>query len=205
MQILTLLPSTGCISSSQIISVAASTYHDTLATFSNYGTSSVDLAAPGVSIYSATKAGGYSYLNSASMAVPYVTGTAALLKARNPSISTPQMKSKILGSCDVLASLSGKVATGGRLNAAKALDVSIPTPTPTITPVPTVTHTPTPSPTPTFTPVPTVTRTPTPSPTPTFTPSPTQGRSLRAAFIKRYPVWFSQAGTSSSVRLLYSG
>ena len=162
--------------SSQIISVAASTYHDTLATFSNYGTSSVDLAAPGVSIYSTTKAGGYSYLNGTSMAVPYVTGTAALLKARNPSISTPQMKSKILGSCDVLASLSGKVATGGRLNAAKALDVSIPTPTPTITPVPTVTRTPTPSPTPTFTPVPTVTRTPTPSPTPTFTQIPTVTR-----------------------------
>ncbi len=164
--------------SSQIISVAASTYQDTLASFSNYGVSSVDIAAPGVSIYSTTKSGGYSYLNGTSMAVPYVTGTAALLKARNPSISTAQMKSKILGSCDVLASLSGKVATGGRLNAAKALDVTIPTPspTPTFTPVPTVTRTPTPSPSPTFTPVPTVTRTPTPSPTPTFTPVPTATR-----------------------------
>ncbi|HOJ97203.1 MAG TPA: S8 family serine peptidase [Methanospirillum sp.] len=164
--------------SSQIISVAASTYQDTLASFSNYGVSSVDIAAPGVSIYSTTKSGGYSYLNGTSMAVPYVTGTAALLKARNPSISTAQMKSKILGSCDVLASLSGKVATGGRLNAAKALDVTIPTPspTPTFTPVPTVTRTPTPSPSPTFTPVPTVTRTPTPSPSPTFTPVPTATR-----------------------------
>ncbi|HPP79045.1 S8 family peptidase, partial [Methanospirillum sp.] len=164
--------------SSQIISVAASTYQDTLASFSNYGVSSVDIAAPGVSIYSTTKSGGYSYLNGTSMAVPYVTGTAALLKARNPSISTAQMKSKILGSCDVLASLSGKVATGGRLNAAKALDVTIPapSPTPTFTPVPTVTRTPTPSPSPTFTPVPTVTRTPTPSPTPTFTPVPTATR-----------------------------
>jgi len=175
--------------SPQIISVAASTYQDTLASFSNYGINSVDLAAPGVSIYSTTKSGGYSYLNGTSMAVPYVTGTAALLKARNPSMTTSQIKSKILSSCDVLASLSGKVATGGRLNAAKALDVSPPTPTPsptvTFTPVPTVTRTPTPSPTVTFTPVPTVTRTPTPSPAPTFPPCGVYKRDIQSGFLRQ--------------------
>lgn len=158
--------------SSQIISVAASTSSDTLASFSNYGTSSVDLAAPGETIYSTTRAGGYSYLSGTSMAVPYVTGTAALLKTLNPSLTTAQIKSRILGSVDIIPALSGKVATGGRLNAAKALGISTPAPTPTYTPVPTVTRTP--EPTPTYTPVPTVTRTPVP--TPTDTPVPTVTR-----------------------------
>lgn len=175
--------------SSQIISVAASTYQDTLASFSNYGINSVDLAAPGVSISSTTKSRGYSYLNGTSMAVPYVTGTAALLKARNPSMTTSQLKSKILSSCDVLASLSGKISTGGRLNAAKALDVSPPTPTPsptmTFTPVPTVTRTPTPSPTVTFTPVPSVTRTPTPNPAPTFPPCGVYKRDIQSGFLRQ--------------------
>ncbi len=158
--------------SSQIISVAASTSSDTLASFSNYGTSSVDLAAPGETIYSTARAGGYSYLSGTSMAVPYVTGTAALLKTLNPSLTTAQIKSRILGSVDIIPALSGKVATGGRLNAAKALGISTPTPTPTYTPIPTVTRTP--EPTPTYTPVPTVTRTP--EPTPTYTPVPTVTR-----------------------------
>ena len=158
--------------SSQIISVAASTSSDTLASFSNYGTSSVDLAAPGETIYSTARAGGYSYLSGTSMAVPYVTGTAALLKTLNPSLTTAQIKSRILGSVDIIPALSGKVATGGRLNAAKALGISTPAPTPTYTPVPTVTRTP--EPTPTYTPVPTVTRTP--EPTPTYTPVPTVTR-----------------------------
>ena len=164
---------------SQIISVAASTSYDTLASFSNYGTSSVDLAAPGENIYSITKSGGYSYLNGTSMAVPYVTGTAALLKAVNPSLTTAQLKSKILGTVDVISDLSGKVSTGGRLNAAKALGISAPAPTqtptpkPTYTPIPTVTKTPTPTPTQTYTPIPTVTKTPNPTPTQTHTPIPT--------------------------------
>ncbi|QXO95517.1 S8 family serine peptidase [Methanospirillum purgamenti] len=163
--------------SSNIISVAATNYHDALASFSNYGASSVDLAAPGVSIYSTTKSGGYSYLNGTSMAAPYVTGVAALLKSQSPSLTGAQIKSKILGSCDNLPSLSGKVATGGRLNAAKALGISTPTPTPTNpVPTPTVTRTPTPVPTSTPIPTPTVTRPPTPVPTSTPVPTPTVTR-----------------------------
>ena len=177
-------------SSSNIISVAASNYNDKLASFSNYGSNSVDLAAPGVSIYSTASAGGYKYLNGTSMATPYVSGVAALIKSQNPSITGSQIKSKILNNCDILSSLSGKVVTGGRLNAARALGLSTATPTPSPTPTVTrtQTQTPTPSPTPTVTrtqtqtptlsPTPTVTRTrtqtPTPSPTPTITRTRTQ-------------------------------
>jgi len=60
---------------------------DTLASFSNFG-SVVDIAAPGVSIYSTYKNGGYATLSGTSMASPHVAGGAALFKASNP-LSTP--------------------------------------------------------------------------------------------------------------------
>ncbi len=155
--------------SSNILSIAATDYNDKLASFSNYGAVSVDLAAPGVSIYSTAKSGGYQYLSGTSMATPHVSGVAALLKSQNPSMSASQIRSRIFNSVDVVSSLAGKVASGGRLNAAKALGGAAPTPTPT--PVPTFT----PTPTPTYTPFPTVTptSTPTQAPTPTLTPTPT--------------------------------
>ena len=198
---------------SNIISVTATDYHDKLASFSNYGVTSVDLAAPGVSIYSTAPSGGYKYLNGTSMATPYVSGVAALLKSQNPSMTVAQIKSRILSSCDILPSLSGKVATSGRLNAAKALGISAPTPTPSPTPIITQTPTqvPTAYPTPTVTrtltqaptayPTPTVTRTltqaPTPYPTPTVTrtltqaptayPTPTVTRTSTQAPTPAYP------------------
>jgi thermitase len=123
------------LSSSNVISVAATDNKDALAGFSNYGQSSVDLAAPGVNIRSTYKNGQYQYLSGTSMATPYVSGVAGLLKAANPSMTKTQIKDRILNTVDKLSSLSGKVATGGRLNAAAAIgSVS---PTPTITPTPT--------------------------------------------------------------------
>jgi serine protease AprX len=103
------------------------------------------------------------------MATPHVSGVAALLKSQNPSMSASQIRSRIFNSVDAVSALAGKVASGGRLNAAKALGGAAPTPTPT--PVPTFT----PTPTPTYTPFPTVTptSTPTQAPTPTLTPTPT--------------------------------
>ena len=163
-------------SSNNIISVAATNYNDNLASFSNYGVKSVDLAAPGVSIYSTTISGGYKYLSGTSMATPYVSGVAALIKTQSPTISSSQIKSKIIDNCDVLSSLSGKLVTGGRLNAAKAMGQSTSTPTPI--PTPTITRTPTP--TPTSTPVPTHTITPTPTLTPV--PTPKTISSLSASF-----------------------
>ncbi len=123
--------------SSNIISVAATDYKDNLAGFSNYGVSSVDLAAPGVTIRSTYKGGQYQYLSGTSMATPYVSGVAALVKTAYPSMSKSQIKDRILGSVNRVSALSGKVASGGRLNAAAALGTS-PTPTPTVTPTPTI-------------------------------------------------------------------
>jgi thermitase len=108
-----------------VISVAASNKHDTLASFSNYGATSVDLAAPGEEIYSTVPGNAYSYGSGTSMATPHVTGTAVLLKSQFPELSATAIKDRILSSVDPKASLQGKTVSGGRLNAVKALGVPL--------------------------------------------------------------------------------
>ena len=106
-----------------IVSVAATTQTDSLASFSNYGVNSVDLAAPGVSILSTVRNNGYSSFNGTSMATPHVAGAAALLLSEYPSLrgSYVDLKAKILDNVDPVSALSGKVLTGGRLNVSKAI------------------------------------------------------------------------------------
>lgn len=104
---------------SNIISVAAVDSNDRLASFSNYSSSAVDLAAPGVNIYSCLPGNQYGNLSGTSMATPFVTGAAALLLGYNPSYTKTQLANKILSSVDYVSRLSGKVSTGGRLNISK--------------------------------------------------------------------------------------
>ncbi|MDD1724652.1 MAG: S8 family serine peptidase [Methanospirillum sp.] len=111
--------------SGNIISVAATDYKDQLASFSNYGVNSVDIAAPGVNIYSTSRAGNYQYLSGTSMAVPHVTGAAALLKSKNPSITGSEIRNAILRNGDALPSLSGKVSTGSRLNTGRTFGQTV--------------------------------------------------------------------------------
>jgi thermitase len=113
-------------SSANIISVAATDDNDVLAGFSNYGLSSVHLAAPGTNIWSTYLDGNYSYKSGTSMATPHVSGVAALVKAVNSSLTSVQIKNILLSTVDAKKSLSGKVASGGRLNAYKAVLASNP-------------------------------------------------------------------------------
>ena len=130
-----------------IISVAGSDTADNLLGFSNYGATSVDLAAPGAGILSTLPGGGYGAISGTSMAAPHVTGTVALMAAVRPNATAAQIRSAVLGSVDRVTTLAGKVATGGRLNAFAALGrIMAAVPAPGTPPQPSTPPTPPPPP-----------------------------------------------------------
>lgn len=104
-----------------LLTVAASTDTDALASFSNFGKGSVHLVAPGVSIWTLNKGGGYTTHSGTSVSFPMVAGTAALLFAARPELTPDEVKAAILGSTDPIPGLRDKVITGGRLNLARAM------------------------------------------------------------------------------------
>jgi subtilisin family serine protease len=103
------------------ICVTSSDNNDQLPGWANYGPHTVDLAAPGVSIYSTLRGGSYGYLSGGSMAAPQVSGAAALILSVEPSLSATELKADILENVDKLPSLAGRVITGGRLDVCKAM------------------------------------------------------------------------------------
>jgi subtilisin family serine protease len=105
-----------------ILTVAASTSTDTLASFSNFGSTDVDVAAPGEGILSTYLGGGYKVLSGTSMAAPYVTGLAALLLKHQSGTDYEDLSKAIRKSVDKPPALAGTVATDGRINAAQALE-----------------------------------------------------------------------------------
>ena len=105
-----------------VISVAALDRNDQLASFSNYGVKSVAIAAPGVDILSTWLGNEYEEKSGTSMATPVVSGVAALVLAENPRMSVDDLRKKLLASTDPIVALKGKTVTGGRINAAKALE-----------------------------------------------------------------------------------
>ena len=113
--------------SANLISVAATDSKDALAGFSNYGSTSVDLAAPGVGILSTLPNNTYGSYSGTSMATPHVSGVAALIKSKAPSLNDAQLKDQILKSVDAKSNLSSKIVSGGRLNAARGFDTTSPT------------------------------------------------------------------------------
>jgi len=105
-----------------VLSVAATDSTDKFASFSNYGATSVDLAAPGVNIYS-TVPGGYGTKSGTSMATPHVTGAAALVWAADPSLTMAEVRGRLLAGTDSVQALnpSRPTVTNGRLNVARAM------------------------------------------------------------------------------------
>ena len=154
-----------------VISVANTTSSDELSSTSHYGATSVDIAAPGTGIYSTIPTSSYGTMSGTSMATPMVASAVAVMRAVNPNISAKEIKETLCSSSDKLSALTGKVISGGRLNAYNAVKAIMPTATPTATPTVKPTATPTVTPSPTATP--TVKATATPTIVPTVTPSPT--------------------------------
>ena len=113
----------GSYSNTNIIAVASITNTGAISSFSNYGATTVDIGAPGSGIYSTVPASSkgkvissYASYNGTSMATPHVTGAAALYAASHAGATAAQIRTAILSSAVATSSLSGKCATGGRLN-----------------------------------------------------------------------------------------
>ena len=129
---------------SNIVSVAATDQNDKLASFSNYGATSVDIGAPGVSIYSTTPSNTYMYMSGTSMACPHVAGAAALMLGSNSTLNWSQLKSTLLSTGDTVADLNSKVLGSKRLNVYSAIQAvsaglppsSSPSPSPSPSPTP---------------------------------------------------------------------
>ena len=124
------------------IAVAAVDSSDTLPSYSDYGRSTVDVAAPGGAKPHYTSSGvlstthrcldadynnvcdvpgdvpvmGYDWIAGTSMAAPHVSGLAALIWSQNNALTHHQVKGRILNGVDQLAVLEGKTITGGRIS-----------------------------------------------------------------------------------------
>ena len=104
-----------------IVCVGATRSDDAIASFSNFGATTVDLFAPGTSITSAYLGGAYGAMSGTSMATPHVAGAAALVAAAHPAWTASARKQALLASADPIAGLAGKAVSGGRLDAAAAV------------------------------------------------------------------------------------
>ncbi len=104
-----------------VISVASTDRNDNLSNFSNYGPTTVDLGAPGSSIWSTIPGNRYASFSGTSMATPHVSGAAAFLWTYQPAANAMAIKNQLMNSVDLIPSLAGKVLSNGRLNLNSAL------------------------------------------------------------------------------------
>lgn len=140
-----------------VICVGATNYNDNPTAWSNYGTRDVDLFAPGDKIYSSVVSAefnkDYNFMSGTSMAAPEVSAVAALVMSAYPTLTAEQVRQAILESVDPLAQLTSLSASGGRLNAQKALvqaskiadpsnALPDPVPTPVVPEIPEIPETP---------------------------------------------------------------
>ncbi len=118
-----------------VLAVAAIDQSGRLASFSNYGAATVDLAAPGTNILSTYPADFdcpnpcYAWSAGTSMAAPHVSGVAALVGSRQAPLlsSAVAMKARLLATGRPLQPTAGRTVTGRLVNAARAIDISAPT------------------------------------------------------------------------------
>jgi subtilisin family serine protease len=110
------------------LAVAATDASNRLASFSNWGATTVDVAAPGVGIYSTLPGNSYGSYSGTSMATPHVAGIVALMAAANPAATVAEIRDAMIATAVPVSTLAGKVAAGGLVNARAAVTaVAVPT------------------------------------------------------------------------------
>lgn len=103
------------------LTVSATDSNDVKASFSNSGTP-IDIAAPGVSIYSTIRGGGYGAVSGTSFSAPVVAGVAALMEAANSNLNGVQLRSILIQTADDIGTAGWDSFYGwGRINAANAV------------------------------------------------------------------------------------
>ena len=106
---------------STMITVAATDSADARASFSTYGPP-IDLAAPGVGIYTTVKGGGYGAVNGTSFASPITAGVVALMLSANPALKADQIDSILTSTAvDLGAAGNDQYFGAGRIDAYKAV------------------------------------------------------------------------------------
>lgn len=103
-----------------IVAVGAMDGKGKRASFSNYGTKSVHVFAPGVNIYSTVKGNAYKKMSGTSMACPHVAGVAGLILANEPNLTYKELKAKLMNNTHSGDGL-GQYSLSGYVDAAKAM------------------------------------------------------------------------------------
>lgn len=109
---------------SNIITVGAHDEFNKIIASSNYGAKSVDIAAPGYRIRSAYPKNSASLMTGTSQATAFVTGVTALIKSNFPKLNYQQIRNIIISSSQKIGGLKSKVLGGGKLDAARAIEVA---------------------------------------------------------------------------------
>ncbi|MHC4926823.1 MAG: S8 family serine peptidase [Planctomycetota bacterium] len=113
--------------SDNVIAVMSTDDEDRRSSFSCWGPTSVDIAAPGTSILSCEPGNRYQYLSGTSMATPHVAGACALLRSISPGLSVADTKDILFNSVDLVSAMSGLCVSEGRLNLNNAvLETTVP-------------------------------------------------------------------------------
>ncbi|MAE58332.1 MAG: hypothetical protein CME69_05590 [Halobacteriovorax sp.] len=105
-----------------LVVAATSSWFGSLASFSNYGQRTVDIAAPGSGIYSTVRGNRYSNMSGTSMASPNMAGLAAEVLSRNPELGPIALKELIMSNVTKLSKFSTKMVSGGLANLKGALE-----------------------------------------------------------------------------------
>lgn len=107
-----------------LLVVASTGSFGNMSGFSNYGATSVDIAAPGSDVFSTTPGNGYRSMSGTSMATPMTVGVAAEVLSHNPHLTYAQLKDVLIKSVTKINSFKDKLVSGGRIDLLKALELA---------------------------------------------------------------------------------
>ncbi len=108
-------------SSDNIIAAGSINENGQLSGFSNYGESTVDVAAPGNNVAVAAPGNTYVQSSGTSVSSAYVAGEGALVLGKFGGLTAPELRNRIISSSDRLSSLIGKIYRGNKINCFNAV------------------------------------------------------------------------------------